>query len=265
MQVESIQAKGLAYLNTANPSSSLPPIILVHGAYHDGTVWEDNFMKYFYVKGHDVNAIHLKDPERVHKISTLFAYRLKDYVDKLDKLVSKMDRPPILIGHSMGGLVIQRFVSETSHQIHGLCLLASLPPFGLKHTFGYMLRHPLVMLAYTSLTLNPSFAQKYPPPVEILSKRVSKDQRKKFGTHIVRESSLALFDCFFPNINTDQVKKIPMVIFGATLDNLALAKDVKKTGEIYGVEPRIFEGAGHALMMEPEWEDIAEEIHEKLV
>ena len=120
MDFQTLHTENIAYLK-GGPENGQVPIVMVHGAYNDGRVWADTFMPFFAEQGYPVYAIHLKPQETVHKIQTLFSFTLEDYVSRLHELVSKLDQAPILIGHSMGGLVVQLYLSKYPSSASGVC------------------------------------------------------------------------------------------------------------------------------------------------
>lgn len=261
MPIQQSTHQGIEYLHDSPENPSKSPILLIHGAYNNAFIWQHNFIPYLVEKGHPVYAIHLKKQETVSHIKTLFSYSLKAYVKRLATLIEKIDGKPILVGHSMGGLVVQKYLSKYPGKVEGACLLASLPFFGLRNTLWGMIKRPSILLAYTILTLAPHLTRYGKTPRGLLSKRVSDPQNlQQFQDSIQRESGIALTNCLFPGVNIEQVKKHPLLIFGASLDNLALEGDVRKTGKTYGTEAQIFTEAAHFLMMEPEWQDIADQI-----
>ncbi|MCI4666597.1 MAG: alpha/beta hydrolase [Bacteroidia bacterium] len=259
MEIQEQSYKNVGYLFSSKPESKLPPIILVHGAYNNGFLWKQNFMPYFVSKGHPVYSIHLKDQLTVKKFKTLFSYSLSAFVEHLSIIVEKAGEKPILIGHSMGGLVVQKYLSTYPGKALGACLLASLPVFGMKNTVLNMLLDPVDFMKYTVLTLAPELTGAGKPPKGLLSKKsATPENLHQFQYSLQRESGVALTNCLNPKINVENVKKTPLLIYGASLDRLALPADVIKMGEIYGQPAKIFHERGHFLMMEPEWKEIAD-------
>ena len=190
----------------------------------------------------------------------MLSYTLKSYAQKLDLLCQFIGGTPIFIGHSMGGLVIQKYMTDHQHQVGALCLLAAAAPFGTKNTMKMMFANPFMLLKYTMLTLNPNIAKKYPPSYGLLSARSDKATRKKFQQFVMHESIRALFNSVRPKIDTDKVAKTPLLVLGTANDNLILPKDVVSTGEIYEKPAIIYPEMGHFMMLEPDWELVAKDI-----
>lgn len=260
-----IPATNINYLYSGSGSGTKQPVILIHGAYCDARMWVDNYMTFFSERGHEVYAVHLKNTDSISSFSTLFSYSLREFADRLHQLIEFVGGTPLLIGHSMGGLVIQKYLTHYSGEIAGACLLASLPPFGMKNTLLKMIREPEILLAYTVVTLTPGIARKGEAPRGLLSNRVDEEKRKTLQSILVRESGVALSNAVMPGIDTRAVANVPLQVWGAELDNLALPDDVKKMAWMYGVVANIRENTGHFMVFEPDWMEVAARIVDELL
>lgn len=78
-------------------------IILVHGAFHNAGCW-DALKSKLEGHGHSVTAIdlpsHGADPTPIESVT------LASYADRVVAELDKSDEPAVLVGHSMGGMVI---------------------------------------------------------------------------------------------------------------------------------------------------------------
>ena len=92
-------------------------IILVHGAWHGAWCW-NQLIPLLQQAGHQVVAPdlpgHGNDTTPRNKIS------LKRYVASLETLLLSDDQPAVLIGHSMGGVVISQLAERHPEQIEKL-------------------------------------------------------------------------------------------------------------------------------------------------
>jgi len=94
--------------------AALPNIVLVHGAWADGSCWSDVIQR-LQADGYKVTAPQLPETS------------LADDVPRVRHVLSRQDGPTILAGHSYGGQVITSLGSEAPNAI-GLVYIAA---FGL--------------------------------------------------------------------------------------------------------------------------------------
>jgi pimeloyl-ACP methyl ester carboxylesterase len=116
-------------------------VLFIHGAWHASWTWE-NWLPLFSSRGYSPIAVDL----RGHGASE-GSYRdacLRDYVDDVARVVEDLDERPIVVGHSLGGLVVQHLIAGETFP--AAVLVASIPgryPPQVMLRFG--LRHPLIM------------------------------------------------------------------------------------------------------------------------
>jgi alpha-beta hydrolase superfamily lysophospholipase len=92
--------------------AAAPSIVLIHGLWVTALSWE-HWIERFTAKGYNVIArgwpgmedVSVEDLRR--DPSRLAGLGLKQIVDHFDRIVRQQERPPILMGHSFGGLVTQ--------------------------------------------------------------------------------------------------------------------------------------------------------------
>jgi len=95
----------------------------------------DKWVEYFAAKGYKCIApaypFHEGEPEKLrNNISPeLASLTLRKVTDAIKKEISKLNEPPIAIGHSMGGLITQMLVAEGLVKA-GVCI-DSAPPAGV--------------------------------------------------------------------------------------------------------------------------------------
>lgn len=126
----------ISYSRTNAESSTRPPILFVHGSYHGAWCWEEKFMPYFADKGYESHAISLRAQGNSDRGELKYAGTLESHVDDLASVIGSLERPPIVVGHSFGGLLVEAYCSlsgvEQRPPVAGLALLASVPPSGNK-------------------------------------------------------------------------------------------------------------------------------------
>ena len=87
------------------------PLMLVHGAWLSARSWE-NYGDYFAKRGFDVSAPEWPrkegDVEEMRETAAASAgLGVQEIVDHYARLIEAFDHPPVLIGHSYGGLFVE--------------------------------------------------------------------------------------------------------------------------------------------------------------
>ncbi|MDB5446416.1 MAG: hydrolase, alpha/beta hydrolase fold family [Phenylobacterium sp.] len=106
----------------------MSPIVMVHGAFVGGWSFEW-FQRPFKKHGFQVHAPDLRGHGANEPRDKVIGVSMRDYARDIVSLCRSLDEPPILVGHSMGGLVAQMAARKVKAQ--ALVLLAPSPPWGL--------------------------------------------------------------------------------------------------------------------------------------
>src|SRR5215467_9242357 len=105
------------------------PLLFIHGMMHGAWCWDVHFLDYFAQHGFAAHAVNLRGHGNSEGRERLRWTRIADYVEDVANAVRQLPGPPILIGHSMGGFIIQKYLEE--HDAPAAILLSSPPPAGL--------------------------------------------------------------------------------------------------------------------------------------
>ncbi|HMB21540.1 MAG TPA: alpha/beta fold hydrolase, partial [Anaerolineales bacterium] len=121
------------------------PLLFQHGAWHGAWCWQQ-WMDHFASLGYEVHAIslpaHGKSSASKRHINF---YTFKDYVKTLASQIETISPRPVVIGHSLGGGMLQKYLEN--HQLPGAVLLSSLPSGGMfPMTIRLLRRHPIPTL-----------------------------------------------------------------------------------------------------------------------
>ena len=98
------------------------PLLFVHGAYTAAWCWDEHFLPWFARAGYSSYAVSLSGHGNSRQRDSLDSYSINDYVDDLSQVISAMPAPPVLIGHSMGGIVVQKYLERAA--VPGAVLMA---------------------------------------------------------------------------------------------------------------------------------------------
>jgi pimeloyl-ACP methyl ester carboxylesterase len=231
-------------------------ILLVHGAWHGPWCWEE-FAGYLGGRGHDVRTVRLRGhDQRPGRIW----HRIRGYVDDVADAVTGFPEAPVLVGHSMGGFVVQKYLER--HRAAAGVLLASVPPGGAAGiTARVAVRHPLLFAkANGLLSLRPLIGS----PALIRALFFTADTPQSIvdacGARLQDESYLAYLDMLALALPRPRRVADPMLVLGAERDGLITVDEVRRTARAYRTEAEIFAGTGHDMMLDVGWERVADRV-----
>ncbi|MGE0084034.1 MAG: alpha/beta hydrolase [Desulfococcaceae bacterium] len=244
--------------------SAYPPLFFIHGAYAGAWCWDIHFTEYFVKQGFEVHAVSLQGHGESPGKDCLWCYGMEDYLREVRAIVREMDEAPVLIGHSMGGYVVQKCMTDSQTRTAGAVLMASVPPQGMM---GPVIRmwwcYPHLCNKLNLINIMPKWTWEKIVSLDELRKLIFSeytriDTVKKLLPFIQHESlraqtDMALTVCICPGKN-----RKPVLVLGGEEDIIVPPEFVRETAKTYHAEMNIFPKTGHALMVEDRWEAVAD-------
>ncbi len=89
-------------------SGDNPLLLFVHGGCFGQWCWEEHFLNFFTDSGFDCAAVSLRGHGASGTDRPLWRLSFQDYVDDVHRTATSFDRRPVLIGHSLGGTIVQQ-------------------------------------------------------------------------------------------------------------------------------------------------------------
>ena len=238
-----------------------PPLVFVHGGYVHAGCWDVNFLPHFSDLGYNCHAIDLSGHGASEGREDLDSYDLDHYAADLGQLVAELPSLPVLIGHSMGALVVQRYL-ETAPAA-AVIMMAPVPTTGLSGcTLQLTNRQPdflkeaarAVRGKYTENTVRVMREVYFSPDVTV-------EQFAAFQPLVQDESKTAIAEMMTLAWRSPKRRpKIPALVMGGELDALFPANLLHFTASGWNAETCVIPRAGHMLMMEPQWTAAAAKI-----
>jgi pimeloyl-ACP methyl ester carboxylesterase len=252
----------LEVIDKGSVSESHPvPLLFVHGAWHAAWCWDEHFLRFFADKGYRAVALSLRGHGGSPTRKPLRACSIADYVDDVSAVAADMPAPPVIIGHSLGGLVVQKYLE--SHDAPAGVLMGCIPPQG---SFGsamrWIRRHPwhFTKIAITGKSLpyvgTPELARE-----RFFSAHTADGQVADYAARLQEASARAGFECLMFNLPRPGRIKTKLLILGALDDGATSPKEVLATARAYRADAEFFPDMGHNMMLEPGWFTVAERIH----
>jgi pimeloyl-ACP methyl ester carboxylesterase len=259
----------------AGGSGDRVPMMLIHGAWLSSRSWE-RFSEYFEAHGYAVTAPEWPrkdgDVEQIRADADKVAgLGITEIVEHYEKLIGERAEPPVLVGHSFGGLIVELLLDRGNGRA-GVAL-SPAPPKGILvlpvqalKSVSPALAHPSKWHGVVTLTLEEftySFVNTFTP----------EDAVAAYERYAVPETGQIFYEAGFANFHLHPPTEIhfksgdraPLLIVGAgkdqtvpaSLSHAAFEKYKRSAAKTDYVE---FDGRPHLAFVGEGWEEIAESI-----
>ncbi len=252
---------------------TLPPIVLIHGLWLTPRSWE-GWKARFEARGHEVLApVWPRMQGEVEDVrrdpSALNGLGVAEIVDHYDQIVRGLSAPPVIMGHSFGGLVTELLL-DRGLGAAGVALspapvrgVLRLPPTQLRSAFP-VLGNPLNKNKTVELT---------PKQFHYAFTNTMTDEEAKaaYDRYQVPGPGRVIFQAAFANFNPRAVTKVdfhkddrpPLLVVGNDQDHTVPASVSKEAAQRLGkskavVDYKEFPGRPHFTAGAPGWEAVAD-------
>ncbi len=234
---------------------------MVHGAFCGGWAF-DGFRAPFEAAGYRCLTPDLRGHAPGTRLSDVAQTSMSDYAADITTLIRAEPTLPILVGHSLGGLVAQMAAAKA--EVAALILLAPSAPWGVA---GGSLEE--AASAFGLYALGPFWTQAVLPDDAVAHlyslDRMEKAQGKLIAKRMVAESGRALFETlnwWLDPFMTTQVGagrvRAPVFAAAGGADLIHPPSTVRQTAARLDADVRVFDGMSHWLIGEPGWEKVSE-------
>ena len=236
-------------------------IVMVHGAFCGSWVFE-HFRTPFEAAGFEVIAPDLRGHGEGEPASAVVGVSMTDYAADVARLCDSFPEPPILLGHSMGGLVAQ--LAARRSKIRALVLLAPSPPWGVASSsleeaataFGVQM-----MGAFSSGALQPDKSLMRTYSLDRMP-RADQDaavaRLRPESAMAVRETLNWWLDPFMTTSVGPGAITAPSLVISGQADVVHSPATARSTAERIGAAFPVMPGMSHWLVGEAGWENVAE-------
>ncbi len=242
----------------AAPRTRGSPLLFVHGAFCGAWCWDEHFLPYFAERGYDAWALDLRG-HGVDGEDAGFA-SIEDYVEDVLAAAAVIGEPPVLLGHSMGAIVVQRAWRRA--RASALALLAPVPLQGvLGSSLMLALNSPEIFIEINGLQ---SFSGVHSASAQlrqaIFSEALPAAEAWRHLRRMRNESQRALFDLGWPQQPWIEPADIPVKVFAAANDRLFPPSTMEDTAQWHRGELDILQDTAHAMMLDVRWREAAQRI-----
>ena len=243
-----------------------PSVLFIHGMWGTPKVWE-HFLPMFEKAGFTTSAVTLRHHDRLITEPApdgLGTTSLLDYVDDVVTHVNAQQTAPVLVGHSMGGLIAQLVAARTDN-IAAVIALTPAPPAGV------LALKPTTMKIFRKILLSGKFWKK---PTRLdwdaarygLYHNLPEEEAREHYADMVWESGRATFEIAFWTMDKGKASKLdrenikcPVLMISGGKDRTVNASVVKASAKRYKGKAEYVELAEHShwLLGEQGWEAVA--------
>lgn len=239
-------------------STDRPPLLFIHGAWHSAWCWRVHFIPYFSQAGFATYALSLRGHGASEGRERLRWTRISDYVaDVVTVIEQELPAPPVLIGHSMGGLVVQKYLEN--HTAPAAILLAAVPPAGILATTLRLARRHFkeFLLANVTLNLYPLVGTPALAREAFFSDSMPPETVAKYYSYLQSESYRAFLDMLVLNLPRPERITTPLLILGGADDTIFRPSEIQRAARAYHTDAHIFPAVAHDMMLEERWQEVA--------
>ncbi|HSD08935.1 alpha/beta hydrolase [Flavobacterium sp.] len=258
-------------MQTENPTT----ILFITGAFVSNKCW-DEWATFFESKGFKTSAPPwpYKDaPAQVlrerHPDPQVASLRLAQLIQYFENIVQKLPQKPIVIGHSIGGLVAQILLQR--NLVSSAIAIHSVPPQGImtfKFSFLKAGWGPLGFFTSTKKTFLMSFSQwQY----AFTNGMPEEWQETAYCAYAIPESKLIVRDTITAVAKVDfTAPHKPLLLVAGSTDHtipesLNLSNYKKYSDKNSITEFKVFQGRNHFVLGQPGWQEIATYIHNWII
>lgn len=259
-EVYSENSKG----STGNPKE----IVFIHGMFMTSDNWTE-WQKYFTKNGyktsapawpqHDKTVAEMNDPKNYDALAKL---TLEEVLNHYRQILREKKVKPILIGHSMGGLVAQILLSE--NLASAAVVLDSAPPRGVFIVSTTFLRANWKIITPFASRNKPIIQNLESFSASFCNAQSEAEQKRIFSTYAVPESKRVGLGPLTKvgSLNEDNARG-PLLLFAGSEDRIIPARLTYENFEVYEDTPgytefHLADGKDHCLMLSQGWEALAE-------
>jgi alpha-beta hydrolase superfamily lysophospholipase len=240
------------------PSEKRPtPIVFLHGMCQAAWVWQQHFTSFFAQHGYECYAMSLRGHGGSESQERIKSYTMGDYVNDLEQVINRLEKKPVVIAHSMGGLITQMYLK--SNQIPAAVLIAPCPHFGILPFFLRYLKRFFISTLKLVVTQNILYAMDTTEKCRVLffCKDTPEEIIRNFQLRLQDDSFVAFLQMCFLKLANPKVVKTPLLILGGTDDFLFPVREVEMTARAYGTEAVFFQNMNHNMLYDHGWQDVA--------
>jgi len=239
-------------------------VVLIHGSWSRGEQWAPARAA-FEERGYTVHTPTLRHHELplqdgAAKVSRL---SIRDYANDLVALVASLTAAPLLVGHSLGGLIVQLVAARTNHAGMIAACPSPIGPAGLNPTtLGISLRHARQPRPWTKPVYPPSWKRFR---AGVAGRQTEADAREAYDNLVCESGRILFFELAMPRRDPSKAADVdfgaitgPVLVIGGGHDRIVPPRIARRTAasfpnasyvEVPNADHMVFHGNQLAITM----------------
>ncbi|MFI5229333.1 MAG: alpha/beta hydrolase [Gemmatimonadales bacterium] len=257
--IERLEIERLVVLRARPKRTTHVAVVFVHGYFADATIWNE-WLPYFAERGFPAYALNLRGRRGSEPSGRLGRASIADFVDDARAVVRHVAAEhgaPAAVGHSMGGLIVQRLAAEQA--IRAAVLVTPAPPRGITVlTRGVVVKQIKYLPSILASRLVAPAARDLRA---LVLNRLERAQQDTLIASLVADSGRAARDMSVTGVAVDRRQvRCPMLVVTGDDDRFIPRRISERVARRYGADLRVFEGHAHMIVVEHGWQAVASAI-----
>jgi pimeloyl-ACP methyl ester carboxylesterase len=250
-------------LTSAQPNAKAgakPPILFIPGYFASAWVFE-SYLPFFAERGYAGFALNLRgrDGSALPSGKMLGRVSMNDFIDDARQaaywLTERIGKP-IIVGHSMGGLIAQKLAEEGFAR--AVVLLCPAPPRGISVMTLGLLRRQLRYLP--AILRSRRVTPRLPEMRALVLNRIPESEQQATFERFVPDSGRAGREMSLGavRVNAGRVRESSKVlVITSDEDRFVPQRIAQRIAQRYHAPLYVARGHGHLMLREPGWEEAA--------
>lgn len=240
-------------------------VVFVHGMFQNSKSWA-NWVSFFETKGYNCIApswpLHEGEPAtlRQNPPAGLGELSLNRIVEEMESVVSAQNEKPVVIGHSVGGLIVQLLANKDLISA-GVCIDSVAPNAMLSFDWGFFKNS--AMITNPIKGDQPFMMDEKGFHDSFCNTMTMEESNQAFNKSATHDSRNVLRDCMGSAGHVDlDLPHYPLLFIGGEKDQIIPPELNEKNAKAYTDKESItafkeFPGRGHFICGQPGWEEVA--------
>jgi pimeloyl-ACP methyl ester carboxylesterase len=266
--------------------SEKPPLLFVHGGSHGAWCWQEHFLPYFAENGFASYALSFRGHGDSEGREKLGSFSLADYANEVFQVMQQLKDKPVLLGHSIGGAVVQKVWHAHQDAVRAIVLLSSTPPTGMLKEWMKIIPAQFRMIYKMHMYNRGEKTTRLEKIIErilfpfdtpvgkstifpqvvaerlFLPRNLPPEKKQEYLRRLQPESLVAAEDMIRQELDPTSINRdVPILVLGSKKDAFFSEKFAFLIAEAYRTKAIILPDLCHDMMLDPEWRTVADAIN----